>query len=78
MRIFRHSLTALALVGTSIVQADTRIAGGTIHTMDPANPNPEASLAPRPSTLTSTLSLALPLSRFAAMEARPAYAACPV
>ena len=42
MRIFRHSLTALALVGTSIVQADTRIAGGTIHTMDPANRNPEA------------------------------------
>ena len=42
MRIFRHSLTTMALVGASIVQADTRIAGGTIHTMDPANPNPEA------------------------------------
>jgi len=42
MRIFRYSLTAMALVGASIVQADTRISGGTIHTMDPANPNPEA------------------------------------
>ena len=42
MRIFRHSLTALALVGAFTVQADTRVSGGTIHTMDPANPNPGA------------------------------------
>ena len=42
MSIFRHSLTALALVGAFTVQADTRVSGGQIHTMDPANPNPEA------------------------------------
>ena len=42
MRIFRYSLTAMALVGAFTVQADTRVSGGTIHTMDPANPNPEA------------------------------------
>ena len=42
MRIFRYSLTAMALVGAFTLQADTRVSGGTIHTMDPANPNPEA------------------------------------
>ena len=42
MRILQHSLTALALVSASMVQADTRISGGMIHTMDLANPNPKA------------------------------------
>ena len=42
MKIFRHSLIAMALIGAFIAQADTRVSGGTIHTMDPANPNPEA------------------------------------